>query len=343
MKRIITTIAAIAIANTFVSAQDIKVKDINREREESRVTKLGDIDESTAIYLRGSFNQWGTTTPFKRVADGIYCIEDITLLNGRDGMKIGSEDWKTVDLGGAMEDMKIGEENGLEIGGKNLYVSGISGQQTIRFSKITLDIKKMTLKAEKSEFMHPHISLDAVDDTEFMTEEMSINVSFNLDTESGEIRVIGKNTQRSIVVKNNVAISIGKGEPAGSTIDVISIAKASDGTTSADTMHYVKSEPTGIYVYFNNPSDWEGTYCYLWSLRGDQNYPWPGEKMEWDGETEIAGKKGWWKTQVSKRYSDFGEVIFNNNDALQTAEDLSMDGESMVYDGVEWKKLSETK
>lgn len=342
MKNLITTIAIAAIS-ICTSAQDIKIKDINKEREGNKVTELGAIDENTIIYLRGSFNNWDTSIPFKRISDGIYCIEDITLFNGRDGMKIGSEDWKTVDVGGIEKELPLGTDNKLKVGGENIFISGISGQQTIRLSKITLDINKMTIKAEKASKMYPHISLDVLDDTEFMTDEMLVNVSFNLDTESGSIKVIGKNTQRDILVKNNVSIKLGKQEPTNSTIEVICTANASDGTTATDTIRYVKSEATGIYVYFNNPSNWENTYCYLWSLRGDQNYPWPGEKMEWDGEIEINGQKGWWKTQVSKRYSDFGEVIFNNNDGLQTAEDLSMDGEAMVYDGIEWKKLAELK
>ncbi len=343
MNRLFPALILFLFSTFYASAQDLKVKDIQREREETKATKLGDIDDQTVIYLRGTFNGWGIETPFTRVANGIYRIENITLFNGRDGMKIASEDWKIVDIGGINSSMIINGTTQLVVGGENLFIEGLEGQQTVQFSSLLLDLNRMTLVAEKSKDMHPHISLDTPDDTEFMTEEMPVKVSFNLDTEYGEIIVVGKNHKREILVQNNVIVNIGKGEPVNNTIDVISIARSNDGVVNTDTVHYVKSEPTGVYVYFNNPDAWEECYCYLWSLRGDHNYPWPGAKMEWDGETIINGKRGWWKTHVSNRYSDYGEVIFNNNDMLQTAEDLSMEGESMVYDGIEWKKLSDIK
>lgn len=343
MNRFFIAIAIFFLSVIYTNAQDLKIKNVQREREETKATKLGYIDDNTVIYLRGTFNEWGIETPFTRIANGVYRIENITLFNGRDGMKIASDDWKIVDIGGVNSTMIIDGTTSLVVGGDNLFIDGLGAQQTVQFSSLILDLNSMTLVTEKSKDMHPHISLDTPDDTEFMTDEMPVRVSFNLDTDNGEVIVVGKNHKRDILVRNNVVVNVGKDEPVNTTIDVICIARSNDGTVNTDTVHYVKSEPTGIYVYFNNPEGWKDCYCYLWSLRGDHNYPWPGEKMEWDGETIINGKRGWWKTHVSNRYSDYGEVIFNNNDMLQTAEDLSMEGESMVYDGIEWKKLSDIK
>lgn len=321
------------------SAQEFNIKDNEKERVEHKNTHLGVVDDKTKIFLRGTFNKWGLDNAFRRVDEGIYVIENVVVFNGRHGMKVGSEDWKTVDVGGNNGSVKLGEEYQLEIGGDNLFVEGISGSQTMFLSRITLDINKLTILMERASDMHPHISLSYADDTEFMTDEMEIGVSFNPDVHMGRIIVEGANGKRDISVKDNVSISIGKGEPVNSTITVICQATAQNGTANNDTIRYVKSERTGVFVYFDAPDSWIVPYCYLWSLRGDQNYPWPGEKMHWDGETLINGKVGWWKIEVSNRYADFGEVIFNNGSTLQSSDDLSMNGVSMSFDETGWREV----
>ena len=338
--RNIFLLLATVLVSLVAKSQDLNLKDTRAEEVAKRATHLGQIDENTRIYLRGSVNRWGLSDAFMRVSEGVYVIENYTLYNGRDGLKIASEDWKTVDLGGEGISFKVDEPNPLKIGGENIFVDGIEDQQVIKLRKITLDLNKMTLMLEKSTKKYPHISLNYPTDTEFMTDEFLIQPSFNADVAEGLIKILGKNSEKTIVVKNNENVRIGKDEPYNSELTVITLAVASDGIVMSDTTIFVKSAPTGIYVYFNNAAQWKTPYCYLWNMRGDRNLPWPGEAMQWDDNVVVGGKKGWWKTQVSSRYAEFGEVIFNNNATLQTDDDLSMEGESMYYDGKNWKKIS---
>lgn len=337
MKKIL--FLATLICSLVANAQDVKLKDTRQEELSKRATQLGNIDENTKIYLRGSLNRWEIVDEFVRIADGVYIIENYVIFNGRDGFKIASSDWHTVDLGGLGTNFKTGEPNSLKIGGDNIFIDGISGGQSIRLSRIVLDLNQLTLTLEKSVSKYPRISLNYPNDTEFMTNDITIVPTFNPDVVKGMIKIVGKVGQQVIEVKSNEPLRIGANEPFETTITLVLIAIADDGVVRTDTVCLQKSEPTNVYVYFNNVAGWDVPYCYLWSLSGDRNYPWPGEPMQWDANVEINGQKGWWKTQVSKRYSDFGEVIFNNNETLQTDDDLSMEGTSMYYDGKNWKKV----
>ncbi len=337
MKTILLTIIAAISITTY--SQNVNLKDTRQEELAKRATEIGQINDSTKVFLRGTLNSWGITNEMKRIGDGIYEIDNFVIYNGRDGWKIASEDWHTVDIGGFGEDFVVGTPNKVKIGGDNIFISGISGSQSIRLSKITLDLNNMTLTMQRSEHKYPRISIDYPDDTEFMTNEFVVTPSFNPDVAEGSVKVISNSGQRIVSVRDGEPITIGTNEPTETNITLITIAKANDGTVETDTTTFVKSAPTNIYVYFNNVANWQQPYCYLWSLRGDMNFPWPGEPMTWDADVVINGKRGWWKTQVSKRYSDYGEVIFNNDDTLQTSDDLSMDGSSMYYDGQTWGKV----
>lgn len=336
-KRVILLLSFIMTLSLSYS-QDLKLKDTARkEVDEERLTKLGEITETTQIYLRGTFNQWLTTNSFNRVSDGVYEMNGVTLYNGRHGIKVGSEDWKVVDLGGNGQPIVPDEDYPISVGGENIFISGIEGQANIYIGRIVVDLNRMIMRMERDTRRHPHLVLNYPDDTEFMTDKMMVHVSFNPDAVKGSIKIEGKEHVRIINVEHGDSLAIGQDEPYNTTISIVSIAVAEDGTMISDTVRYVKSEPTGVYVYFNNPAGWEKPYCYLWSLRGDQNYAWPGEAMEWDAEKVINGQKGWWKTMVSNRYADYGEVIFNNNATLQTDIDLSMEGTSMYFDGKDWQ------
>ncbi len=332
-------LALAAIISVTINAQNVKLRDTRQEELSKRATEMGQISDSTRIFLRGSLNHWGLSDEFTRVADGVYVIEDYIIFNGRDGWKIASEDWHTVDIGGFAAEFTTTQPNKVKIGGDNIFIEGIRGLQSIRLSKITLDLNQMTLTLERAKRKYPHISLNYPNDTEFMTNDFEVVPSFNPDVAEGVLKIIGSQREQQLNLRDGEPITIGANEPAETTITLITIAKATDGEVRTDTTTFRKSEPTGVYVYFNNVAGWAQPYCYLWSLRGDMNFPWPGEAMVWDADVVINGQKGWWKTQVSKRYSDFGEVIFNNDDNLQTSDDLSMDGVSMYYDGRTWGRV----
>ncbi len=339
MKQLIFLFVIIFVKSVVAQSQDLNLKDTRAEEISKRATHLGHIDEHTKIYLRGSINEWGVTDAFTRISDGIYVIENYILFNGRDGLKIATEDWQTVDLGGFGTNFKINQPNKMKVGGENIFIDGIIGQQAVRLQKITLDLNQMTILFEKSDKKYPHISLNYPTDTEFMSDEFIIVPHFNLDVAEGVIKILGKNNIKTVVVKNNDEVKIGSDEPFDTELKVVTLAMASDGVVMTDTTTFLKSTPTSVYVYFNNVAKWDKPYCYLWNLRGDRNLPWPGEPMQWDDNIVINGQKGWWKIQVSNRYAEYGEVIFNNNASLQTNDDLSMEGVSMYFDGKNWKKL----
>jgi len=340
MKKFFSLILALSATFIAVQSQNTNIKDTRQEELLKRATTLGQIDETTKIYLRGSVNKWGLTDPFTRVSEGVYVLENFILINGRDGWKIASEDWHTVDIGGFGTEFTIDGINKVKVGGDNIFISGIQDQQAIKMNKIVLDLNKMIITFEKSKRKYPHISLNYPTDTEFMTDEFTIVPSFNADVADGMMKIIGKNINQTLTIKDRQPIKIGQGESFETTIMVVTLAIASDGIVRSDTTIFYKTTPTQIYVYFNNAVGWEKPYCYLWTLGGDRNCLWPGEQMQFDSEVVIDGQKGWWKLQVTKRYADFGEVIFNNNATLQTNDDLSMEGTSMYYDGQNWKKVT---
>jgi hypothetical protein len=80
--------------------------------------------DSTALFVRGSLNDWGTSLPLKRIAPLRYAATtDAVLPAGRVEFKIASEDWGTVDLGGT-SGAAIGETRpaALSIDGGNLVL-----------------------------------------------------------------------------------------------------------------------------------------------------------------------------------------------------------------------------
>ena len=98
MKTILLTIIAAISITTY--SQNVNLKDTRQEELAKRATEMGQINDSTKVFLRGTLNSWGITNEMKRIGDGIYEIDNFVIYNGRDGWKIASEDWHTVDIGG---------------------------------------------------------------------------------------------------------------------------------------------------------------------------------------------------------------------------------------------------
>jgi CubicO group peptidase (beta-lactamase class C family) len=79
--------------------------------------------DTAAIYLRGDMNDWGVRDRLQKIAAGSYAAT-IELTPGRYGFKIGSEDFKTVDLGGLEDDQQValGAAQVMDAVGPNLSV-----------------------------------------------------------------------------------------------------------------------------------------------------------------------------------------------------------------------------
>jgi pullulanase len=77
--------------------------------------------KATPLFIRGSLNDWGSTLPLKPLAPLRYAGTSGLLPAGRIEFKIASEDWATVDLGGASEvAVTAGQAAALSMGGGNL-------------------------------------------------------------------------------------------------------------------------------------------------------------------------------------------------------------------------------
>lgn len=89
-------------------------------------------------------------------------------------------------------------------------------------------------------------------------------------------------------------------------------------------------------VYFNNNVGWDEVYCYLWDDIGNNNAPWPGEKMD------NLGNDVWSYTVKN----DAVNIIFGNGgygDGNQT-ENLILPGSGYIYDAAtkEWSYYIKT-
>lgn len=95
--------------------------------------------EVPAIYLRGDFNEWGTTHEFVAGSeDGVYTVS-LNELSG--SFKVATEDWSTVNLGGNEGDvLTVGTPYALVENGANLKVDG-----TVKNAVVTYNAKEKTV------------------------------------------------------------------------------------------------------------------------------------------------------------------------------------------------------
>jgi hypothetical protein len=81
----------------------------DRDKETLLVTQTnngGTTPPLPTIYLRGQFNDWQTTTPFTRIGDGLYQIDDVSFSGA---FKVASADWSTVNFGSNGQNITLGE------------------------------------------------------------------------------------------------------------------------------------------------------------------------------------------------------------------------------------------
>ncbi|GJI87090.1 serine hydrolase [Duganella hordei] len=88
--------------------------------------KVPDVEpdyDTAALYLRGDMNEWGIRDRLQKTGAGSYAAT-IELAPGRYDFKVGSEDFKTVDLGGLEDDQQValGAAQVMDAVGPNLSV-----------------------------------------------------------------------------------------------------------------------------------------------------------------------------------------------------------------------------
>lgn len=100
--------------------------------------------EKSGIYLRGSFNGWGTTDEAEFLTTstaGVYEIKNLTFANGSDGFKVADANWGDINLGGNGA-LTIGQPYTLVAGGGNIK---LPTDNEYKCSVITLDMNAKTL------------------------------------------------------------------------------------------------------------------------------------------------------------------------------------------------------
>jgi hypothetical protein len=116
----------------------------------ARVADVAPDYDAVALYLRGDMNEWGTRDSMRKEADGSY-VARIALTPGHYGFKVGSEDFKAIDLGGIDDDQvaALGVAQSVDSVGPNLSVD-IAAPGTYVFTLSTKDKQNPTLNVAKA-------------------------------------------------------------------------------------------------------------------------------------------------------------------------------------------------
>lgn len=88
-----------------------------------RVAEQAQAFKEVSAYLRGSMNNWGIQSKFTPDGNAQYSAR-LVLAEGRYEFKVGSEDWMTIDYGGAGVDkaLALGSANSMLEAGNNLVI-----------------------------------------------------------------------------------------------------------------------------------------------------------------------------------------------------------------------------
>ncbi len=120
---------ALAVDAQFVAERDAKgavqAVTLVQNGRRIRMARVPDawLDYDLApIFLRGDMNQWGVRDQMRK--EGSNYVAKVALTAGRYAFKLGSEDWKTIDLGGLAEDqvLALGVPQRVDSVGTNLNV-----------------------------------------------------------------------------------------------------------------------------------------------------------------------------------------------------------------------------
>jgi len=109
----------------------------------------GEMFAQTPVFIRGSLNDWSTDNPLMYEGDAIYSAS-IELEVGDYEFKVASEDWSTVDYGGAGDTpvVVIDELTPLEAVGANITLN-ITEQGTYTFNVIGPDRENVSILINK--------------------------------------------------------------------------------------------------------------------------------------------------------------------------------------------------
>jgi pullulanase len=87
---------------------------------------------STAVFVRGAFNDWGEGNQMTYAGSGVY-ESVITIPAGDYEFKVASSDWSTVDFSSSDADVTLGTDKELSRGGSNMKLS-LAEEATLKFS-----------------------------------------------------------------------------------------------------------------------------------------------------------------------------------------------------------------
>ncbi len=136
-------------------------------------------------------------------------------------------------------------------------------------------------------------------------------------------------------------INIGSDIAAGQSVTVS--WEATDGTknnTGSATFTKKEFDPSGVKLYFSNPSGWETVNVYLYADNGSTNNGWPGEGMTKVDNLSVNGVTGtWWVFSVPDAYLN-GQFIVNNGNSgsgnqSPTGAGININNKSQVLTSVE--------
>lgn len=90
---------------------------------------------SGAVYLRGQFNDWGTSTPMQRSDDGLYSV---TVPDLKGSFKVADEDWSDINYGSNGKRLEFGVPYVMKSGSdsSNIEMKGGVKEATVTFDPV---------------------------------------------------------------------------------------------------------------------------------------------------------------------------------------------------------------
>ncbi|MRW90488.1 serine hydrolase [Duganella sp. FT80W] len=147
---------ALVVDVQFVAERDAKgtvqALTLVQNGQRIRMARVADMKldyDAAAIFLRGDMNEWSVRDRMRK--EGGNYVAKVALAPGRYELKLGSEDWKTIDLGGLADDqvLKLGEPHRVDSVGPNLSVD-IPASGTYLFTLNVSDKQSPKLNVSKA-------------------------------------------------------------------------------------------------------------------------------------------------------------------------------------------------
>ena len=263
-------------------------------------------------YLRGDMNSWGTDIVLTEVSDGVWSVT-VHLEPGTYEYKVATEDWGWSCPAGDNASVPIKTACDvtfvldLKTGTVTATGDGIANSYTVFFDNSSMnwsEVYAYTWNNDGNNGAWPGNLMTMLSDglwsIEVPTELTSIIFNDGVGSQTGDLTIPGE----------------------GYTYDGSKwMAPGEEPDPEPDP------EPDGndtYTLYYDNAStNWSTVNAYAWN--GSGNNGWPGVAM-----TNVAGTI--WKVELS---ADFVNIIFNNNNGSKT-DDLTIPGDSQIFDGNVW-------